>query len=281
MSTTDDQPTSPAEAYQAYYGPAIFEPLSERVLNIVAPRPGDRVLEVASGTGILTRRLSAAAGPNGRVVAVDINPKMVEVARSLGGNGAPIDYRQGDGTNLDLDDGGFAAVYCQQGLQFFPDREAGVNEMRRVLDPGGRAVVVCWQGLGAHPLFAALADAEEPHLAAAGVDVDRAELVAPFSLGDGEELSSLLREAGFRDVEIREVSIDARFPDGDRFVERMEFAYAAVIPQFAEDPAAFAEYLQAINDETRAIVASYRHGDDVVVPMHANVALATAGPTRR
>lgn len=264
--------TSPAEAYQAYYGPAIFEPLSERVLALAAPSPGQRVLEVASGTGILTRKLAAVVGPAGQVVGVDVNPAMVEVAERLGG--APIDYRQGDGTALSLPDGGFDAVYCQQGLQFFADRAGGAREMRRVLDPGGRAVVVTWHDLGAHPLFAALAGAEEPHLAAAGVEVDRKALVAPFSLGDDRELTELLRVAGFSEMQIHQVSIDARFPDADHFVEHMEFAYAAVIPQFVEDAAAFARYLEAIDEETREIVASYRQGDEVVVAMHANVALA-------
>jgi ubiquinone/menaquinone biosynthesis C-methylase UbiE len=274
--TTSQQADSPAEAYQAYYGPAIFEPLSERVLAIAAPSAGETVIEVASGTGILTRKLAAAVGPAGRVLGVDVNPAMIEVAERLGG-GASIEYRQGDGTALALTDGGFDAVYCQQGLQFYPDRAAGVREMRRVLDPGGRAVVVTWHGLDAHPLFAALADAEEPHLAAAGVDVDRNQLVAPFSFGDDQELAELLRAAGFSEVQLHQVSIDARFRDADHFVERMEFAYAAVIPQFAEDPAAFARYLEAINDETHEIVASYRRGDEVVVPMHANLALAHTG----
>jgi SAM-dependent methyltransferase len=274
--TTSQQADSPAEAYQAYYGPAIFEPLSERVLAIAAPSAGETVIEVASGTGILTRKLAAAVGPAGRVLGVDVNPAMIEVAERLGG-GASIEYRQGDGTALALTDGGFDAVYCQQGLQFYPDRAAGVREMRRVLDPGGRAVVVTWHGLDAHPLFAALADAEEPRLAAAGVDVDRNRLVAPFSLGDDQELAELLRAGGFSEVQLHQVSIDARFRDADHFVERMEFAYAAVIPQFAEDPAAFARYLEAINDETHEIVASYRRGDEVVVPMHANLALAHTG----
>ncbi|HVM09101.1 MAG TPA: methyltransferase domain-containing protein [Acidimicrobiales bacterium] len=273
--TSSERPTSPAEAYQAYYGPAIFEPLSEQVLALAAPSPGDRVLEIASGTGILARKLAAATGPAGRVVGIDLNPKMVEVAQRLGGDEA-VEYHQGDGTALDLPDGGFDAVYCQQGLQFFPDRAAGAREMRRVLEPRGRAVVITWHGLDAHPLFAALADAEEPHLAASGVEIDRAELVAPFSLGNADDLVTLLRDAGFTEVEIHQVSIDARFADADRFVERMEFAYAAVIPQFAEDPAAFAAYLRAINEETRDIVASYRAGDEILVPMHAHVAIAAA-----
>lgn len=273
--STDEQATSPAEAYQAYYGPAIFEPLSERVLAIAAPSPGDRILEVASGTGILTRRLASAAGPAGRVLGIDLNPRMVEVARRLGGT-ASIEYRQGDGVALDVADGGFDSVYCQQGLQFLPDRAAGAREMRRALDAGGRAIVAVWQGLDAHPLFAALAAAEEPHLAAAGVTVDPDELVAPFSFGDGRALVELLRSAGFGGVELHQVSIDARFADADHFVERMELAYAAVIPNFAGDPAAFAAYLRAIDGATRDIVASHRRGDEVIVPMHAHVAVAHA-----
>lgn len=270
-----DRPSSPAEAYQAYYGPAIFEPLSAMVLALATPAPGDRVLEVASGTGILTRHLAAAAGPAGRAVGIDLNESMVEVAARLGGDGS-IEYRRGDGTDLDVPDGDFDAVYCQQGLQFFSDRAAGAREMRRVLRPGGRAIVATWLGVDAHPLFAALAAAEAPQLTAAGVDVDRQELVAPFSLGEGDELAALLRDAGFSEVQLHRVSIDACFADADHFVERMEYAYAAVIPQFAEDPSAFAVFLEAVNDETHDIVASYRRGDQVIVPMHANVAVAHA-----
>lgn len=273
-SKTTDRPTSPAEAYQAYFGPAMFEPLSDRVLELAKPAPGDRVLDVASGTGILTRKLATAAGAAGRVVAVDLNPAMVAVAERLGADQRWVEYRQGDGTALDLPDGGFDAVYCQQGLQFFPDRAAGAREMRRVLQPSGRAVVATWRGLDVHPIFEALADAEEPHLSALGVEIDRADLVAPFSLGDRDELRALFEAAGFEHVEQHDVTIDARFADADRFVERMEFAYAAVIPQFASDPDAFAAYLQAINDATSETVAAHRQGDDVVFPMHAVVTVA-------
>ncbi len=273
MSATDA--SSPAHAYQAYFGRAIFEPLTAEVLASSPPGQGDRVLDVACGTGILTRRLAAAAGPAGRVFGIDVNPKMIEVATEVtADHGSPIEYRQGDGTALDLPDASFDAVYCQQGLQFFPDRAAGVREMRRVLDTSGRATVATWRGLDHHPLYLALADAEEPHLVALGVEITRAELEAPFSLGDPHELEALLRDAGFRDVRVRSVSIEARFPDADHFVQRMEFAYAAVIPQFADDADAFSAYLDAIARDTKAIVATHRQGDDIVVPMHAILAVA-------
>jgi SAM-dependent methyltransferase len=163
---------------------------------------------------------------------------------------------------------------CQQGLQFFPDRLAGTRELRRVIRDGGRAVVAVWQGLDRHPLYAALAEAEAPHLAAHGVEVSHEELVQPFSLGDPDVLRDLLSEGGFRGVEVVECSIAARFPDADRFVERIENAYAAVVPAFMDDPDAFASYLAGINRETKEIVEEYRDGEHVVVPMHANIAVA-------
>lgn len=279
MTTTPQTATpetvTPAHAYQAYFGPAIFEPLSELVVGCAAPAPGDRVLDIACGTGILTRRLAALAGPTGRVQGVDINPAMVAVARSIAlPPGAPVDYSQGNGTALDVPGSSFEAAYCQQGLQFFPDRAAGVAEMRRAVVPGGRAVVAVWKGPEHHPLYEAMADAEWPHLAEAGLDVTRDDLVAPFSLGDPDELRALLADAGFSRVEVHERSVEARFADADNFIERMEFAYAAVIPRFAEDPAAFQAYLDAISGETRALVAEHRQGDHVVVPMHTHIAVA-------
>lgn len=270
------QTPNPAQAYQSYFGPAIFGPLAERVLAVAAPAVGDRVIDVACGTGILTRRAAAHAGPTGRVVGVDINPAMVEAARAIEpeDGSAPIEYREGDGTALDEPDAAYDAAFCQQGLQFFPDRPAGAAELRRVVRDGGRAVVAVWQGIDRHPLYGALADAEEPHLAALGVSLSRAELIAPFSLGDPNELRHLLAGAGFPDVELTTASIEARFDEADRFVERLEYAYAAVVPAFAQDPAAFQAYLDRISADTKDVIEAYRTGDDVVVPMHANIAVA-------
>ena len=270
------QTLTPAEAYEQYFGPAIFRPLAEVLVEQAAPCAGERVLDLACGTGIVARRVAPIIGRAGRVVGVDLNPGMIDVARAQPApDGPPIEWRQGDAVALDLPDGTFDLVLCQQGLQFVPDRPAAVREARRVLVDGGRLVVAAWHGLEQHPLYAALTEAELPHLTALGAAVTRAELVAPFSFGDADELGALLTEAGFAEVEVVSRSIEARFATPDRFVERMEFAYAAVIPQFAEDPAAFASYLDAINRETSAIVERYRDGDWLVVPMHTNLAVAS------
>ncbi len=182
----------------------------------------------------------------------------------------------GNAIALDLPDRAFDIAYCQQGLQFFPDRPAGVREMRRVLADGGRVVLAVWQGLDRHPLYEALANAEVPHLIDLGANVSRDDATAPFSLGDPDDLHALLTGAGFHDIEIASRSIQARFATADRFVERMEFAYAAVIPALATNPVAFATYLEAIGRETKPIVDQYRDGDWIVVPMHTHIAVAHA-----
>ncbi len=210
------------------------------------------------------------------MVGVDINPAMIETARAIEPEpgSAPIEYREGDGAALHEPSGAYDVAYCHRACNSFPDRSAGGPSLRRVVRDGGRAVVAVWQGIDRHPLYAALADAEEPQLAALGVSLSRDELIAPFSLGDADELRDLLSRSGFADIDLTAVSIEARFRDADRFVERLEYAYAAVVPAFAQDPAAFQAYLDRIAADTKDVVEQYRAGDEVIVPMHANLAVA-------
>jgi ubiquinone/menaquinone biosynthesis C-methylase UbiE len=274
-STTQDVTVTPAQAYEDYFGPAIFAPLAQVLLEHARLQPGERVLDLACGTGIVTRRVAPLVGSGGHVVGLDINPGMLDVARAQPpAGGAAIHWRQGDAAALDLPDATFDVVLMQQGLQFLPDRAAGARQMRRVLADGGRAVLAVWQGVDRHPLYEAMAEAEVPYLTALGLDLTRDDVIAPFSMGDADELRALLAAAGFRDVEIAQRSIEARFATPDRFIERMEYAYAAVVPQFIEDPAAFATYLDTIGRATKDLVDRYRVGDRVVVPMHTHIAVA-------
>ncbi|MGH2749588.1 MAG: class I SAM-dependent methyltransferase [Actinomycetota bacterium] len=272
-----EQKVTPAQAYEDYFGPAIFEPLTQVLLKYAPPQPGERVLDLACGTGIVARHVAPLVGGGSQMVGLDINPGMIEVAQAQPvPEGASIEWRQGDAVTLDLPDGAFDVVLCQQGLQFFPDRPASAGHMRRVLADGGRIVLAVWQGLERHPLYEALADAEVPHLGDLGVAVSREEAIAPFSLGDADDLRTLLTDAGLRNIEIAARSIEARFATPDRFVERMEFAYAAVVPAFAENPETFTAYLEKIGNETKPIVERYRMGDQMVVPMHTHIVVAHA-----
>lgn len=268
---------TPAEVYQEYYGPAIFQPLAEELLALATPQEGERILDIACGTGIATRRAAEVARKPARVVGVDLNPGMVAVAATLAAPpGVTVEWREGDGTALDLPDDSFDLVLCQQGLQFFPDRAAGVAEMRRVLAPGGRVAIATWQGPERHPLFVTLADIEAPHFESFGIGVTRDDALAPFSLGHAEELRALLEGAGFGDISIETRTIDVRFADADHFLERLESAYAAVIPQFVEDPAKFDAYLAAVGEASRHVVEQHREGDHVVTQMHTHITTARA-----
>lgn len=266
---------SPAEMYESFYGPAIFEPCTRVLLERVPPRPGEAVLDLACGTGQVARRAASLVGDEGRVVALDVNPGMLEVGRSLPRPpGGPVEWVEGDAVSLDLPDRSFDLVLCQQGLQFFPDRACALKQVHRVLRPGGRIGVAVWRGIDHHPLFGRMAESEERHLG--DLDGDEGDFLRPFSLGNERELSALLEGAGFSRIRIREASIQARFPDPDTWVRNMQLAYAAVIPAFAEDRGAFEAFVEAVEAETADLVREHTEGDEVVVPMHALIVSARA-----
>ena len=271
ISTTQQTEPTPAEMYETFYGSAIFSPCAQLVLERAAPQLGEAVLDLACGTGQVARRVAPTVGMEGSVTALDLNPNMLAVGRSLPTpKGASIDWVQGDAVAPEFPDGSFDLVVCQHGLQFFPDRAAALNHARRLLKPGGRMVVAVWARIDRHPLLSAMAEAELRYLESLGLT--RGELTIPFSLGGEEELTGLLTGAGFSGVEIEERSIEARFPGPDMWVRNMQYAYAAVIPEFAEDRPAFEHFVAAVEAEIEELVREHTRGNQVVVPMHALIA---------
>jgi len=134
---TDDA----AELYEQSFVPAIFARSATMLADIASIAPGERVLDVGCGTGIVAREVAKRVGAEGRVVGLDLNPRMLAVAVRL----APeIDWRQGDAGDLPFEAGAFDVVVSQYALMFFPDRAQALREMWRVLAPRGRlAVAVC------------------------------------------------------------------------------------------------------------------------------------------
>lgn len=265
------QNTNPAKMYEQYFVPGIFARWAPVLLEYAAPRPSERVLDVACGTGIVARNVAPLVGSQGTVVGLDINPDMLAVARTLPEPaGASIEWQQGDA--LSLPGGEFDLVLCQQGLQFLPDRAAAVREMRRVLVPGGRVVLSVWQGLQRHPLYEALIEAEARFL-----DTSVDSLAFPFSLGDADELRTLLDSAGFECMEIKPASLTVQFPSPERWVALTLFASAAVLPEFSEmDAESRSALVQTVGQEIDATLREYVEGDKVSFPMHAHIAVAYA-----
>jgi ubiquinone/menaquinone biosynthesis C-methylase UbiE len=121
---------NPEELYERYLVPAKFGPWAEDLVALGAPQPGERVLDVACGTGVVTRLVVPHVGATGKVVGLDLNAGRLVVARSLSsGSGSTIEWREGDVSALPFADVVFDLVCCQQGFQFFPDRFTALREM--------------------------------------------------------------------------------------------------------------------------------------------------------
>jgi SAM-dependent methyltransferase len=200
------------ENYERYFVPAIGRPLARALVDLAGVRPGQRVLDVACGTGIVARVTAERVGAEGLVAGTDINPGMLAVARSTAASGAPISWHEAPADALPFPEGAFDIVLCQLGLQFFPDRLGALREMRRVLAPSGRALVLV---PGPAPeIFAILEDTLATHFTpevAAFVQV-------VFSLHEPGELLGLLTGAGFRRPDARAHSKTLPLPSPEEFL---------------------------------------------------------------
>lgn len=195
-----------AENYERYFVPLVPAQLAGDVLRLADVRPGERVVDVACGTGIIARSI-AAREPGAHVVGVDVAPPMLAHAAALSAaSGLTIDWRHGDAVQLPSDDDAFDVAVCQLGLQFVDDRPAAVRELRRVIEPGGRVVINVAGAI--HPINEIFGQ-----LLATHIDPALARFVAAvFSMHDPSELEGLLAAAGFDRVDVRVDDHDVRLP---------------------------------------------------------------------
>lgn len=269
---SQQQAASPAEVYEEFLVPGIHARWAPVLLEYAGPQPGERVLDVACGTGIVARKVAPLVGEDEAVVALDVSPDMLAVARDLPEPaGAAVEWQEGDATSLPLPDDAFDLVLCQQGLQFFADRAAATREMRRVLAPGGRVTLSVFRGLEHHPLFEALIGAEARYL---GVPTE--EVATPFTLGSADVLHSVLTAAGFQRVEVTPESRPVRLPSPKRFVTLTLLAAASIIPESEVDEEARADMVQTVSREVEPALQRYVEGEAVSFPMHAHIAVAYA-----
>ena len=194
-----------AQVYEEFFLPALFDQWVAPMADAAGVGAGDRVLDVACGTGVLARHLVDRVHPGGKVVGLDVNENMLVLGRQV----APeVEWHHGPAEALPFADESFDAVVSQFGLMFFDDREQALREMVRVLRPQGRLVVAVWASLEQAPGYKAMADL----LARLFGREVAAALHAPYCLGDEEVLSSLFTAAGIREATIERRDGTARFP---------------------------------------------------------------------
>jgi ubiquinone/menaquinone biosynthesis C-methylase UbiE len=260
---------SAAELYEKYLVPAITSLWARDLVTRMAPKAGDRVLDVACGTGIVSR-LAARQMDGGRVVGLDINQGMLAVARAQPQEARlAVEWCEGSALAIPFPDGSFDLVLCQLGLQFFPDRPLALREMYRVLGTEGRLGLSVYSAIDDTPVASALADALDRHLGPGGSSPKRSEHIFEKS----EELRSLVEKAGFSNVEVSTVTQVIRFPSPREYVH-LQINATPMAGLVADMDATERESL--IDHITHDVVAALdrRDGQELTSPQQAFVVTA-------
>lgn len=246
-------------------------PVAERMLERAAPRPGETILDLAAGTGVVGLAAARAVAPEGRVIIGDFSPAMVEAARrhaaALGLEN--VDFRVLDAEALDLPADLVDVVLCRWGYMLMGDPGAALAESRRVLRPGGRLACAVFDGPRQNP-WAALPSAV---LNARG-HMPAAESGAPgiLALADRDRLEGLFARAGFANLRIEEVPFTWTFDDEDdywAFLNDAAGALAMVIARLDDAERA------AVRDQVAAELGPFRADGRIALPAQCLVASAS------
>lgn len=253
--------TEAAEVYESCFVPAIFGAWANPVADAAEIAPGQKVLDVACGTGVLAREAFRRVGDGGRVVGLDLNEGMLAVAARTEPR---IQWRQGDAGSLPFEDGGFDAVVSQFALMYFPDRRAALREMWRNLAPGGRLAVAAWAPIDRARGYQILVDIADRLCGREAADV----LAAPFVLGDKTDLARLFVDAGVSDAKVTLHEGSIRFPSVKEFINTE--VKGSPLADMLDDDA-----MKALADEAESALASFVvQSGEIVMPMDAHITTA-------
>jgi SAM-dependent methyltransferase len=204
-------PVEVAEMYEASFVPSLFAGLADQLVAAAGIAPGQRVLDVACGTGIVARTAADRAGDRGRVTGLDLNDAMLTVARRVRPD---LDWRQGDAASLPFPERSFDVVLCQSGLMFLPDVAGAVREMARVVADGGTVGAQVWSSLDRQTGIRPLAEAVARHAGRDSVDL----ISTYFRLGDRVRFTGHFDAAGLRVTSVRSLPVLLRAPSIDQYV---------------------------------------------------------------
>ena len=220
---------TPAEAYERYFVSAIGLPAAQDLVKRVNPQPGEKVLDVACGTGVVARLAADRVAPGGTVAGVDVNAGMLDVARSVMPPEAAIQWYEAPAESMPLPDETFDLVTCQLSLQFFADKPAALREMQRVLVPGGRVAIGVPGEIS--EIFEIMAEGLSKHIEPSL----QGFVYQVFSLNDPAELGKLVEEAGFVDVKSTSELKTLRLPRPEEFLWQYIYATPLAEPVLRAD----------------------------------------------
>lgn len=257
-----------AEAYERNMVPTFTDPGAADLIEVVELAPGEHVLDVACGTGIVARHAARRVAPGGEVTGVDVNAPMLAVARRLAtGPGAPVRWEQAPADDLPFPDASFDAVLCQQGLQFFPDPAAALAEMRRVARLGARVGVSTWRSIEHQPGYLLLAETVTRHLGVPAGEVIR----SPYGVGTPQQLRLLFTHAGFEDIHLRIRVWTIRFASAEELLRAETSSSPLGDIVAALDP----DVRHALVSDLRAALLPHTDDDGVVFPFESIVVTAS------
>ena len=254
------------EAYEKYLVPALFAPWAVKLITLAKLKPGERVLDVACGTGIVARLASQYVGETGKIVGLDLNPEMLKIGRQASSEiTTPIEWRESNATDTHLPEAMFDVVFCQKSLMYFAEPQA-LHEMHRVLVPGGRLALSVWGPIQHSPGFIALADALERHVSSEASAI----MQRPFSLADAEKVRNLMAVAGFRNIHIHLDVAMVRFPSPEEFIRRQVASSPLAGPVSQVDSTTWAALIEDVGNRLHA----YMDDDGLAFPIEAYLAVA-------
>ena len=244
--------------YDSHSVPAMFGPLARATMAKIELSPSAHVIDIACGTGALTREIASHLSGSGRIVGVELNETMINVARqNQPASNHIVEWYAADVCNIPCNDKSFDFGFIQQGLQFFPDKIAALKEVLRLLRPKGRLFLTCWRAVS--PFNRALADALHRHVGEAAA----AKAQAPFSFRDGNVIRSLFGDAGFETELHDAVILERRFDD--------LHAQVMALPIEADLRQAGDGVIETVITEVSAELSQYGKGGILCVPQEAHL----------
>ena len=207
-----DELVEAGRGYESLFVPALFERWTRHLIEGADIREGSHVVDIACGTGVLSRAALSRTGPDGRVVGVDPAPGMLAAANELE---SAIDWVLCGAEALELEDESFDCVVSQFGMMFFQDRQKAAAEMFRVLRPGGSLAIAVWNSVEHNPAYGDIISVLQEQVGTAAANALR----LPYSLGNAEDVTKVLAASGFTGITVETKSEPARFPSLRTMVE--------------------------------------------------------------